>query len=79
MDATRRRSTLFSDIHVDIVLTISLDSAERLIGEQGWLQDVDRIVLATETFDESLLEALVEVCRTEKVRLSVVPPRVRMS
>ncbi len=74
VDATCRKVALFSDIHVDIVLTISLDSAERLIGEQGWLQDVDRIVLATETFDESLLEALVEVCRTEKVRLSVVPP-----
>jgi exopolysaccharide biosynthesis polyprenyl glycosylphosphotransferase len=74
VDATRRKVALFSDIHVDIVLTISLDSAERLIREQGWLQDVDRIVLATETFDESLLEALVEVCRTEKVRLSVVPP-----
>jgi exopolysaccharide biosynthesis polyprenyl glycosylphosphotransferase len=74
VDTTRRKIALFSDIHADVVLTIPLASAEELRAQPGWLQDVDRIVLASETLDESLLETLVEVCRTRKVRLSVVPP-----
>jgi exopolysaccharide biosynthesis polyprenyl glycosylphosphotransferase len=74
VETTRRKFSLFSDIHADVVRTIPLESAERLTAQHGWLQDVDRIVLASETLDESFLEALVAICRSEKVRLSVVPP-----
>jgi exopolysaccharide biosynthesis polyprenyl glycosylphosphotransferase len=74
VDSTRRKIALFSDIHADVVQTIPLVSADDLRAQPEWLLEVDRIVLATETLDESLLEALIEVCRKDKVRLSVVPP-----
>jgi exopolysaccharide biosynthesis polyprenyl glycosylphosphotransferase len=74
VDTTRRKIALFSDIHADVVLTIPLCSVDELRAQPEWLEDADRVVLASETLDESLLEALVEVCRKEKLRLSVVPP-----
>jgi exopolysaccharide biosynthesis polyprenyl glycosylphosphotransferase len=77
VETARRKMELFSDIHADVVLTIPLGVAEPervSTQEPDWLRDVDRVVLASETLDESFLEALVEVCRREKVRLSVVPP-----
>jgi exopolysaccharide biosynthesis polyprenyl glycosylphosphotransferase len=74
VETTRRKFALFADLHADVVLTVSLVGAEALTTQPDWLEDVDRIVLASETLDETLLESLVEVCREEKVRLSVVPP-----
>jgi exopolysaccharide biosynthesis polyprenyl glycosylphosphotransferase len=74
VETARRKIALFSDIHAHVVLTIRRADAEELRAQPDWLQDIDRIVLASETLDEPLLEALVEVCRKEKVRLSVVPP-----
>ncbi len=74
VESARRKIELFADVHAEVARVVPRVGADDLRAQPDWLQDVDRIVLASETLDESLLEALVEVCRNEKVRLSVVPP-----
>jgi len=82
--ATRRKLSLFSDIHVVCVATVSDavggdeaaqdDVAAAVEREIGRRPDVDRIVVASSTVDESLAAALVALCRRHGIKLSLVPP-----
>ncbi len=66
-DATRRKLELFPDIHVEIHDQVDvLDPAPGL--------DVDRIIVANSSLDEALIADLLEFCRDEHIKLSVVPP-----
>ncbi len=66
-DATRRKLELFPDIHVEIV-----DQVDELDPVPGL--DVDRIIVAHHSLDEALIADLLEFCRDEHIKLSVVPP-----
>jgi exopolysaccharide biosynthesis polyprenyl glycosylphosphotransferase len=66
-DATRRKLELFPDIHVEVV-----DQVEEIDPIPGL--DVDRIIVASQSIDETLLADLLEFCRDERIKLSVVPP-----
>jgi exopolysaccharide biosynthesis polyprenyl glycosylphosphotransferase len=66
-DATRRKLELFPDIHVEVV-----GQCEDLRPERGL--DVDRIMLAVPSLDEATIADLLNFCREERIKLSVVPP-----
>jgi exopolysaccharide biosynthesis polyprenyl glycosylphosphotransferase len=66
-DATRRKLELFPDIHVEVV-----DQADELDPRPS--VDVDRIIVASQSIDEALLAELLEFCRDQRIKLSVVPP-----
>lgn len=70
-DATRRKLELFPDMHLRLVeeQPISMEEVR-----SAALEDVDRMILAFQTIDESLLADLLGFCRREHVKLSVVPP-----
>ncbi len=66
-DTTRRKLELFPDIHVEVVDQVDeLDPRPRV--------DVDRIMVASQSIDEEFLAELLEFCRDERIKLSVVPP-----
>ncbi len=80
--ATRRKTELFPDMHVQLVGTVEDASLERLrddpdsvfsVSEPGRLP-VERVILASERIDELLVAGLVAVCRRRDLKLSVVPP-----
>jgi exopolysaccharide biosynthesis polyprenyl glycosylphosphotransferase len=66
-DATRRKLELFPDLHVEVV-----GQCEDLRPERGL--DVDRIMLAVPSLDEATIADLLDFCREERIKLSVVPP-----
>jgi exopolysaccharide biosynthesis polyprenyl glycosylphosphotransferase len=74
VQATQRKLALFSDIHVDLVHVVPVPTVDDLRSNPPWPAGVDRVILATDSLDEGLLEALVTVCRAEKLKLSIVPP-----
>lgn len=73
--AAQRKLDLFPDAHLQVVDTVLTDvawanaafPAERLVG-------VDRVILASQTLDESALATFVAACRKLEIKLSVVPP-----
>jgi exopolysaccharide biosynthesis polyprenyl glycosylphosphotransferase len=84
--AVGRKLQLFRDIHVDVIGVIDDEVAigaaraaadgawiERLVNEGSGGERVERIVLATETVEESAMAALVPFCRERAIKLSVVP------
>ena len=73
-DATRRKLELFPDIHVEVLgedADFTLGKLEHL---NGRLEDIDRVIVASQTLDETLLAGLIVACRRHGTRLSVVPP-----
>jgi exopolysaccharide biosynthesis polyprenyl glycosylphosphotransferase len=66
-DSTRRKLELFPDIHVEVV-----GQCEDLRPERGL--DVDRIMLAVPSLDEATIADLLDFCREERIKLSLVPP-----
>ncbi len=82
-DATRRKLELFSHMHVRVVgsmdddeFAVMRDTADRARALVARRPDgaVERLILASEAIDESLIAELVAVCRREQIKLSVVPP-----
>jgi exopolysaccharide biosynthesis polyprenyl glycosylphosphotransferase len=73
-DAARRKLELFPDMHVEVVNgehEWDRQSAESLDAE---VANVDRVIVALSTFDEEFVARMVETCRRQHVKLSVVPP-----
>jgi exopolysaccharide biosynthesis polyprenyl glycosylphosphotransferase len=72
--ATRRKLELFPDIHVTVVGERNLSSVAELRAGTDWPDRVNRVIVASNSLDEDLLAELVDYCRREQVKLSVVPP-----
>ena len=70
-DATGRKLELFPDIHVEVVDQV--DELDR--GLPGL--DVDRIIVASQSLDETLLAELLEFCRDEQDQAERRPSRPR--
>ncbi len=70
--ATRRKLQLFPDIHVTLVGEGSDLVIEDL--RSGGLDEIDRVILASQSIDEAEIAQLVRWCRRASVNLSVVPP-----
>ena len=71
VDATRRKLELFPDIHVE---AIAIRGTEDFHADDAYLDDVDRVIVASQTLDERLLAEAIEVARERQLKLSVVPP-----
>jgi exopolysaccharide biosynthesis polyprenyl glycosylphosphotransferase len=75
--AARRKVELFPDMHLHLIEDAELplpapgESAAHL---SSAIKGADRLILATERIDPGLIEGLVEICRDEAVKLSVVSP-----
>jgi exopolysaccharide biosynthesis polyprenyl glycosylphosphotransferase len=69
----KRKLELFPDIHVRIDQEYESCSAAD-VHEPGFLDGIDRIIVALPNVDEEVLEALVGAARRGQVKLSVVPP-----
>jgi exopolysaccharide biosynthesis polyprenyl glycosylphosphotransferase len=72
--ATRRKLDLFPDIHVDITGHLDESTVAALPGSPDGLVGADRIILASQAIDETLIARLLAFCREERVKLSVIPP-----
>jgi exopolysaccharide biosynthesis polyprenyl glycosylphosphotransferase len=69
--AARRKIELFPDIHIDVVAVVP----EAVDGDAAvWPDDVDRIIIASQTIDDALVGDLVDHCRRHRIKLSLVPP-----
>jgi exopolysaccharide biosynthesis polyprenyl glycosylphosphotransferase len=73
-DATRRKLELFPDIHVEVVDQRDEWLVEEIRDSNGSLASMDRVLLASQWIDEAIIAELLQLCRREKVKLSVVPP-----
>lgn len=75
--AANRKLELFREIHARPVATLTLTTAADVSGRWEELRALrpDRILLAAPTIEDDLLTALIEFCRAEHVKLSVVPAR----
>jgi exopolysaccharide biosynthesis polyprenyl glycosylphosphotransferase len=73
--ATRRKLELFPDIHAQAVDDSDYDLNNVLSNPERVLDlKIDRIVVATDSINEQLIAQLVEMCRNNRIKLSVVPP-----
>jgi exopolysaccharide biosynthesis polyprenyl glycosylphosphotransferase len=72
-DAVRRKIELFPDTHIDVVAQ-EPDIESLLNGGGSGLTGVDRIVVAMPSLDETLIRSLVTFGRSDRVKVSVVPP-----
>lgn len=74
-DATRRKLDLFPDVHAQAVEQPRL-APDELLSDPARLIDlqVDRIIVATDSTNEQLIADLVEMCRRNRIKLSLVPP-----
>jgi exopolysaccharide biosynthesis polyprenyl glycosylphosphotransferase len=72
-DETRRKLELFPDIHVDVA-----GQHDERAAEDGAADDVlaeaDRVILASQSVDEALIARLLQYCRANHVKLSMIPP-----
>jgi exopolysaccharide biosynthesis polyprenyl glycosylphosphotransferase len=73
-DATRRKMELFPEIHAVVVAQHASLEIDDLNTWPEALQDVDRIIVASQRVDERLIQDLVVLCRRALIKLSVVPP-----
>ena len=73
-DATRRKLHLFRDMHLDAVASEDLLTPDVLAHANGALESIDRVILATPSFDEQLVAGLLGYCRRHQIKLSVIPP-----
>jgi exopolysaccharide biosynthesis polyprenyl glycosylphosphotransferase len=72
--AMRRKLELFSDIHVRVIDTDPGPTPDELVFESLDLDDVDRIIVASHVIDETGIRSLLPLCRSNHVKVSVVPP-----
>lgn len=77
--AARRKFDIFSDLHVDLVASFpehqAFGVASPRTGKLARLgHDIDRILVASATIDERLLGELVKHCRSNEIKLGLVPP-----
>ena len=73
--ATRRKLELFPDIHARAIEAPHFGITELFQDPQHLLDlQIDRVILATESIHEQLIAELVAVCRSEEIKLSLVPP-----
>ena len=72
--ATRRKLDLFPDIHVDVTHHLDESTVAALPQSPDGLVGADRIILASQAIDETLIARLLAFCREERVKLSVIPP-----
>jgi exopolysaccharide biosynthesis polyprenyl glycosylphosphotransferase len=80
---TRRKVDLFPDMHLDVAGSLDV-SAVRLAGDDAAVDRImrapcggalpERVILAEQELDETLLARLAAFCKARRVRLSVVPP-----
>ena len=75
--AARRKLELFREIHAQPVATLALTSELEVLARADELRSLrlDRILLAAHAVEDNLITALIGFCRTEHVKLSVVPAR----
>jgi exopolysaccharide biosynthesis polyprenyl glycosylphosphotransferase len=71
--AVRRKLELFPDMHARVVAERPLDGID-IEGEDWLVAGADRIILASSSLDEDLMASLLEICRQERLKLTVVPP-----
>jgi exopolysaccharide biosynthesis polyprenyl glycosylphosphotransferase len=71
--AVVRKLELFPDIHAEIRSRIP-SCAELHARFREVIGGVDRVVIACSELSEGLLEELLPVCRTSRVKLTIVPP-----
>jgi exopolysaccharide biosynthesis polyprenyl glycosylphosphotransferase len=72
--AMRRKLELFRDIHVRVIDADTGPTPDELVAERMDLDDVDRIIIASQVIDESSIRSLLPLCRSNHVKVSVVPP-----
>jgi exopolysaccharide biosynthesis polyprenyl glycosylphosphotransferase len=79
VETTRRRLSVFPDIHVR-ALDADGFSAQQLLDEPDRLVElgVDRIVLAAKSIDEQLIREMVALCKRRRIKLSLVPAAAGM-
>jgi exopolysaccharide biosynthesis polyprenyl glycosylphosphotransferase len=75
--AARRKLQLFPEIHARPVATLTLQNGLDVMASWDELRSLqpDRILLAAPTVEDDLISALIGFCRSEHVKLSVVPAR----
>lgn len=73
-EATRRKLELFPDIHVRVVEDRDGFDLRELRRAPEWLGGIDRVIVASPTIDEADIALLVGLCRSKRVKLSIVPP-----
>jgi exopolysaccharide biosynthesis polyprenyl glycosylphosphotransferase len=71
-DEARRKLELFPDIHVDVLA--QLDEAVAVDGGGEALAEADRLIVASQSVDEALIAPLLQFCRRNHVKLSMIPP-----
>jgi len=74
--AAHRKLELFREIHARPVAMSALASGRDVAARWDELKSLrlDRILLTAPMFEDDLITALIAFCRTEHVKLSVVPP-----
>jgi exopolysaccharide biosynthesis polyprenyl glycosylphosphotransferase len=71
--AVVRKLELFPDIHATVHAQIpSCAQLDALLDTV--IEDVDRVVIACSELNETLLERLLPICRSNHVKLTIVPP-----
>lgn len=74
----RRKFGLFRDMHFELAIEQRLDrlgeGADRTAGLLAIVDDVDRVVVASDRVDGVLIAELTSICRRRQVKLSVVSP-----
>ena len=72
--AVRRKLELFDDIHAEVVHAQPQVSAQELLrGVPAWFDDVERVIIVSSSVDDDVVRRLVEVGRSRRVKVSVVP------
>jgi exopolysaccharide biosynthesis polyprenyl glycosylphosphotransferase len=72
-DMTRRKLSLFTDMHIDAVDGDHPLTAEEVRSDPR-LDHLDRVLVAATPLDEKLVAELLRTCRERQLKLSVVPP-----
>jgi exopolysaccharide biosynthesis polyprenyl glycosylphosphotransferase len=72
--AVHRKLALFPDTHAVVVAELGQDRVDELCAGRDLRGAYDRVILAASEIEEHHIAALVDLCRREGMKLSVVPP-----
>jgi exopolysaccharide biosynthesis polyprenyl glycosylphosphotransferase len=72
--AVHRKLALFPDTHAVVVAELDQDRIDELCADRDLRGAYDRVILAASEIEEHHIAALVDLCRREGMKLSVVPP-----
>jgi exopolysaccharide biosynthesis polyprenyl glycosylphosphotransferase len=72
-EAVRRKLLIFDDIHATLVGVRATWESDPDTYERD-LVDIDRVIVASPSIDESMLAPLIAHCRRHRIKLTVVPP-----